>query len=116
MEDLALLEDLNLDYYEPAPAAVVPETPVAERITDLSVEVLKDLERTTARREASRCLGCGICTTCCNCLVFCPDLAVVRVENERGLSILYEYCKGCGICVTECPSGVLGLEKETEGS
>jgi NADPH-dependent glutamate synthase beta subunit-like oxidoreductase len=115
-EDLVGPEDLNLDYCPPAPAAVVPETPLAERMTDLSVEVRLDLEPAVAQEEASRCFGCGSCTTCCNCLVFCPDLAVVRFENERGLSILYEYCKGCGICVTECPSGVLGLERETEGA
>lgn len=115
-EDMARLEDLNLDYCEAASAALVPEVPVAERIRDLSVEVRGGLERAVAQREASRCFGCGSCTTCFNCLVFCPDLAVVRVENERGLSILYEYCKGCGICVTECPSGALGLVRETEGA
>jgi NADPH-dependent glutamate synthase beta subunit-like oxidoreductase len=110
---LALVEDLNLDYCSPSPAASIPEVPVAERIGDLYLEVVRGLDVPVAKEEAGRCLGCGACTTCGNCLVFCPDLAVVRFEDERGLQVLYEYCKGCGICVTECPSGVLGLVRET---
>ena len=114
--EIARLEDLNLDYLEPSVAACVTESPVAERIKDLALEVVRGLDRRVAFKEAARCLGCGICTTCGNCLVFCPDLAVVRYENKRGLNILYEYCKGCGICVTECPTGVLGLQREREGA
>lgn len=105
-------EDVNHHYFELRPAAVVPEVPVEERISELSIEVVLGLARDVAEQEASRCLGCGTCIDCDSCLIFCPDLAVVRSDDGRGHRVLYEYCKGCGICVTECPSGVLELHWE----
>jgi 2-oxoacid:acceptor oxidoreductase delta subunit (pyruvate/2-ketoisovalerate family) len=61
--------------------------------------------------EAGRCLGCGACTECGNCVVFCPDAAVQRADGG-GYAIDYEHCKGCGICVTECPRGAMALVPE----
>lgn len=111
--EAARIEDINADYLEPGPAAaIVPEAPVAERLGSLDAEVVGDLSRPVAEREASRCLSCGWCTVCGNCLIFCPDLAVVREDDGSGVRVLYEYCKGCGICATECPSGALILVRE----
>jgi 2-oxoacid:acceptor oxidoreductase delta subunit (pyruvate/2-ketoisovalerate family) len=66
-----------------------------------------------AQREALRCMHCGRCTECDNCLIFCPDVSVlVRGEGRFGYAIDYDYCKGCGICFTECPRNSISMIDE----
>ncbi|MBW2129228.1 MAG: FAD-dependent oxidoreductase [Deltaproteobacteria bacterium] len=66
-----------------------------------------------ARREGDRCLHCGRCTECDNCLVFCPDMSVLpRGRDEFGYLFDYDYCKGCGICYTECPRHAITMVEE----
>ncbi len=52
--------------------------------------------------EADRCFSCGKCTSCDNCLVYCPEGIIAR-QTEYGYAVDNDYCKGCGICVEECP-------------
>ncbi len=68
-----------------------------------------------AQREAERCLHCGRCTECDNCLIFCPDMSVLcKGPDDFGYAFDYDYCKGCGICFTECPRGAISMfEEET---
>lgn len=64
-------------------------------------------------REAARCMHCGRCTECDNCLIFCPDMSVlVKGKEQFGYSIDYDYCKGCGICFTECPRQAISMIEE----
>ncbi|UCH20851.1 MAG: FAD-dependent oxidoreductase [Deltaproteobacteria bacterium] len=66
-----------------------------------------------AGREALRCMHCGRCTECDNCLIFCPDMSVlVKGRNRFGYAIDYDYCKGCGICFTECPRHAITMIDE----
>jgi len=66
-----------------------------------------------AEEEARRCLHCGRCTECDNCLIFCPDMSVlVRGLDRFGYEIDYDYCKGCGICVNECPRCAMTMVDE----
>jgi len=60
--------------------------------------------------EAERCFSCGTCTSCDNCLQFCPDLAITH--GPEGYAVLADYCKGCGLCVRECPTGSMLLLEE----
>ncbi|MEM2226434.1 MAG: 4Fe-4S binding protein [Candidatus Bathyarchaeia archaeon] len=50
------------------------------------------------------------CTKCLICWIYCPDMAVRRIND--GVEIDYEYCKGCGICATECPVKAIRMEEE----
>jgi 2-oxoacid:acceptor oxidoreductase delta subunit (pyruvate/2-ketoisovalerate family) len=73
-------------------------------------EVNKGLTEQQLRKELGRCFSCGVCNSCDNCWVFCPDVAISR---EGGVySIDYDYCKGCLICVEECPRSAISTEKE----
>ena len=66
-----------------------------------------------AQQEAARCMHCGRCTECDNCLIFCPDMSVLFKGNGQfGYTFDYDYCKGCGICFTECPRNSITMIEE----
>ncbi len=53
--------------------------------------------------EANRCLNCGVCIDCRQCLLFCPDSSVIASRDQPPrYAINYDYCKGCGICAERC--------------
>jgi len=66
------------------------------------------------RAEANRCMSCGMCFECDNCVVFCPQDAVFRVKkNEKSFGRYvdtdYSKCIGCHICADVCPSGYIEM-------
>jgi Pyruvate/2-oxoacid:ferredoxin oxidoreductase delta subunit len=73
-------------------------------------EQARDTSDEEAVLEAGRCLSCGTCNLCQNCVLACPD-ACCRLDEEEGKIVIDLYhCKGCGICAYECPRGVLVME------
>ncbi|MBI4232132.1 FAD-dependent oxidoreductase [Candidatus Peregrinibacteria bacterium] len=95
---------LNTTYIENAMAVASHRVSPQHRIGSFC-EVYEGFTRGDILYEAGRCISCGTCTLCDNCLVFCPDRAVKR--NSSGYHIDYDYCKGCAICVEECPRGAI---------
>ena len=80
--------------------------PAAE--TETKQEVTWDRER--ALQEAERCLSCGTCNLCLQCVSYCPD-ASIRPDGENiAVAVALDHCKGCGICAYECPRGVITME------
>ena len=75
------------------PRAEIPELPEKERIQDFR-EVELVLSEEQAKREAARCLACGICSECHLCVQVCKreaidhQLAPVEEEVEVGSVIL----------------------------
>jgi 2-oxoacid:acceptor oxidoreductase delta subunit (pyruvate/2-ketoisovalerate family) len=66
-----------------------------------------------AFKEAARCLHCGRCTECDNCLIFCPDMSILcKSPEDHGYTIDYDYCKGCSICANECPRNAITMVDE----
>jgi Pyruvate/2-oxoacid:ferredoxin oxidoreductase delta subunit len=101
-------EDLNVFYFAVAHRAQPPLLDVKRR-TDFD-EVVGGLGWRGAMLEARRCLSCGFCTSCSNCVLFCPDSAVSH--TAQGYTIDLAHCKGCGLCVAECPRGAMELVPE----
>jgi Pyruvate/2-oxoacid:ferredoxin oxidoreductase delta subunit len=67
-------------------------------------------DREWAMQEAERCLSCGNCNLCLQCVSYCPD-ASIRPDGEKGtVAVDLDHCKGCGICAYECPRGVITME------
>ncbi len=61
-------------------------------------------------QEAERCLSCGTCNLCLQCVSYCPD-ASIRPDGEKdAVAVDLDHCKGCGICAYECPRGVITME------
>lgn len=100
---------INTHYY-PAVARHRPASvTVAERLRDFR-EVQHALAANEALAEANRCFSCGTCIYCDNCYLYCPDMAITRLE--RGYEVKADYCKGCGLCVEECPTSAITMRDE----
>ena len=64
--------------------------------------------------EAKRCMSCGQCFECDNCVVYCPQTAVARVPKKEATTGRYVYtdydkCIGCHICKDVCPTGYIQM-------
>jgi Pyruvate/2-oxoacid:ferredoxin oxidoreductase delta subunit len=97
-------------YYYPKQARTAEPRLDAVRRFIADVEVQLGIGAEQALAEAQRCFSCGSCISCNNCVVYCPDLAVKRVNG--GYEVLGDYCKGCGVCVKECPTGSMKMVEE----
>lgn len=51
------------------------------------------------------------CNKCYICWKFCPDAAVLILEDGF-VKFDLDFCKGCGICETECPKKAITLIPE----
>jgi 2-oxoacid:acceptor oxidoreductase delta subunit (pyruvate/2-ketoisovalerate family) len=98
--------DLNVAYFQRSQVTERKRIPDDRRLTSFA-EVNIGLAEAEVLREAARCLSCGVCDGCDNCLTFCPDHAVTK--RNGSYEINYDYCKGCGICIHECPRDAIHL-------
>ncbi len=77
-------------------------------------ERLEALTEAEAIAEAKRCMSCGLCFECDNCVVYCPQTAVKRVPKKEATTGRYVYtdydrCIGCHICHDVCPTGYIQM-------
>jgi NADPH-dependent glutamate synthase beta subunit-like oxidoreductase/formate hydrogenlyase subunit 6/NADH:ubiquinone oxidoreductase subunit I len=65
--------------------------------------------------EAKRCMSCGLCFECDNCVIYCPQTAVFKVPKKdnpttgRYVDTDYAKCIGCHICADVCPTGYIKM-------
>ena len=77
-------------------------------------ERLEPLSEPDAVSEAKRCMSCGMCFECDNCVVYCPQTAVYKVPKKsatlgRYVDTDYTKCIGCHICHDVCPTGYIQM-------
>lgn len=77
-------------------------------------ERMKGLDTEQAQAEAKRCMSCGMCFECDNCIMFCPQEAVKRTPKKdattgRYVFTDYSRCIGCHICADVCPTGYINM-------
>jgi NADPH-dependent glutamate synthase beta subunit-like oxidoreductase len=87
---------------------------VASNVLGHFDERIDALPEDLAKTEAERCMSCGMCFECDNCIIYCPQTAVHRVKkNEatagRYVDTDYGRCVGCHICADVCPSGYIRM-------
>jgi len=71
----------------PRPPVPIQRTPVSARITDF-VPYEEPLSEEEARRSANRCLDCGVCCECRECVRVCPAFAIdleMRARHETAV-------------------------------
>jgi NADPH-dependent glutamate synthase beta subunit-like oxidoreductase len=66
------------------------------------------------QKEAGRCMSCGLCFECDNCVMYCPQDAVFKVKKDKAtlgryVDTDYNKCVGCHICADVCPTGYIQM-------
>ena len=89
-------------------------TLTAEQALNNFEERLLPLLEAQAQAEAKRCMSCGLCFECDNCVVYCPQTAVFKVKKAqsttgRYVDTDYTKCIGCHICHDVCPTGYIQM-------
>ena len=90
------------------------DVPTAEEVLGHFHERLMPLSEAQMIDESKRCMSCGMCFECDNCVVFCPQTAVFRVKKSdsttgRYVDTDYTKCIGCHICADVCPTGYIEM-------
>ncbi len=86
----------------------------AEQALNNFDERLQPLLEAQAVAEAKRCMSCGLCFECDNCVVYCPQTAVFKVPKAKSttgryVDTNYSKCVGCHICADVCPTGYIQM-------
>jgi len=88
--------------------------PSAEEVLGHFAERMLGLTEKQAVDEAKRCMSCGMCFECDNCVIYCPQIAVKRTPKSEATMGRYVYtdydlCIGCHICADVCPTGYIKM-------
>lgn len=88
--------------------------PGAEEVLGHFEERHQGLNQERAVNEADRCMSCGMCFECDNCVIYCPQDAVFRVNKTKSttgryVDTDYTRCIGCHICSEVCPTGYIDM-------
>jgi len=108
-------DDLFLGHYGFDPRGRREEVHIsADEVLGNFDERIKNLTEEQAVHEGERCMSCGLCFECDNCVVFCPQDAIFRVKKDqhaigRYVDTDYTKCIGCHICQDVCPSGYIQM-------
>jgi len=90
------------------------DVPNSEQVLGHFHERMMGLAEEAAIAEAERCMSCGMCFECDNCVIYCPQDAVYRVKKDqsttgRYVATDYTKCIGCHICAEVCPTGYIDM-------
>jgi len=88
--------------------------PSADEVLGHFAERMVGLTDKQAVDEAKRCMSCGMCFECDNCVIYCPQTAVKRTPKSEATMGRYVYtdydlCIGCHICADVCPTGYIKM-------
>ena len=108
-------DELYLGHFPFTPRNHRIETGVnADEVLGSFKERFQGLAESEAQAEAGRCMSCGLCFECDNCVIYCPQDAVLRTPPKEATMGRYVYtdydrCIGCHICAEVCPTGYIKM-------
>ena len=108
-------DKLFLGHFEYTPRHLREEdVPTADEVLNHFAERTTGFSDEQAVAEAGRCMSCGMCFECDNCVIYCPQDAVFRVKKDqkttgRYVDTDYAKCVGCHICADVCPTGYIDM-------
>jgi len=108
-------DELYLGHFAYTPRNKREERKVsAEEVLGDFEERFVGLQEANAQAEAGRCMSCGMCFECDNCIIYCPQDAVKKTPKTstttgRYVFTDYDRCIGCHICADVCPTGYIDM-------
>ncbi|MCU7946654.1 MAG: FAD-dependent oxidoreductase, partial [Candidatus Thiodiazotropha sp. (ex Cardiolucina cf. quadrata)] len=114
-QEVISADELFLGHFSFTPRLLRSEdVPTADEVLHHFKERMSGLNDEQVQDEAKRCMSCGMCFECDNCVIFCPQDAVFRVKrNEsttgRYVDTDYNKCIGCHVCTDVCPTGYIQM-------
>ena len=108
-------DKMFLGHFEYTPRNLRTEdVPNSEQVLGHFEERMNSFSEETAQAEAGRCMSCGMCFECDNCVIYCPQDAVFKVNKAeastgRYVDTDYAKCVGCHICSDVCPTGYIDM-------
>ena len=72
-------------------------------------EVELGFDEKTAIEEAQRCLNCGVCLECMQCVTTCIHDAIEADKDLGIIKIDADVCEACGFCSALCPRGAISI-------
>lgn len=109
--DVVGYHKLKSDYFVESPKSERTHLPI-ERVEGNFDPFLEPIGEGAAQKEAERCMSCGLCFECDQCMLFCPQDAIVRYRSNPVGEVMftkYENCVGCHICAEVCPTGYIDM-------
>ena len=115
---LTSANQLSLEYYDPNARSERSYLPPVDRLKGgLDLEIDQGISEEQFQNEAKRCMSCGLCFECYECMLYCPQVAITRFkENPAGEVMFTEYnkCVGCHICAEVCPCNYIQMGMSDE--
>ena len=114
-QEIISTEHMFLGHFEYEPRNLRgTDVPSSDIVLGHFTERQISLEEERAIAEAGRCMSCGMCFECDNCVIYCPQDAVFRVKKDsktlgRYVDTDYSKCIGCHICADVCPTGYIDM-------
>ncbi len=114
-QEIISYDELFLGHFPFTPRLLREEHgPDAEQVLGHFEERMKNFTEEQAVEEAGRCMSCGMCFECDNCVIYCPQDAVFRVKKDKSttgryVDTDYSKCIGCHICADVCPTGYIDM-------
>ena len=108
-------DELFLGHFQFTPRLKRTEmVPDANEVLGHFKERMLGLDEKQTVEESKRCMSCGMCFECDNCVIYCPQIAVKRTpksESTMGRYVYtdYDLCIGCHICADVCPTGYIKM-------
>ena len=99
-------------YYFPQSQQGKREKVNIEEVKGTFQETLNALAPDSAVVESERCMSCGLCFECRQCMLYCPQDAISHFKNNGVGEVMftdYSKCVGCHICSQVCPAGYIHM-------
>jgi len=107
---------VKTDYYESQVRSERLRRPQDEWLEHPEEEIDLTISSEEACQEAARCMSCGLCFDCHQCVMYCNAGGYSPVENAGPgsyFSLALEMCEGCGKCIELCPCGYLEAREDS---
>jgi len=106
---------VKTDFYCEQQRAEIHRRSQKEWLSDPESEIDQTISDAEARKEAARCMSCGLCFDCQQCFMYCNKAGFTRIEETRPgnyFALALDACEGCGKCIEVCPCGYLEAREE----